>query len=394
MRFRYTAIDGTGGEVTGELEAADREAALRVLQHRGLQPKTIDATGCGPDEAVSLTGMDFQELSGHIAEITQANLPLAPGLRAAADELPGGRLRWALLQIAADLDAGRDLQTVLAARRAPRDLQALIRVGVRGGSLADVLGHYVSHARQLADVRRRMLSGLAYPLVLAGVGSGIFAFFAVYLVPKFQRIFEDFGAALPTATVLLIAVSDVLVYHGWWIVPLAAVVFLGGWMFVRGLIGAAAMRHVVCSLPIIGPLLRSAAMARFSRTLATLIECRVPLPEALELAGEASCDAELQFASRELAGQVQRGEVLTPGIFSLAGFSPAIARHLSRREQTETLADLLHTLADMFYSRTRVQAMFLVWVFKFVFLVGLVLGMGFLVIALFAPLIGLLNSLA
>ncbi|MGH7202661.1 MAG: type II secretion system F family protein, partial [Planctomycetaceae bacterium] len=289
-RFRYTAFDAAGRRVSSEMEAASAKEVLERLEAAGLAVESIqplharDSDESASDETASdesseikesprrvsdeepaepifetLHRRDFEELTGHVADLTQSDLPLAQGLRAVADDLPNGRFRRGLLQIAAELERGMDLDRVLALHGAPADVRALLKIGRRTGRTTEVLGEYIIHLRNVADVRRRAVLGLAYPLVLLAVALGIFLAFLCFLVPSFEQLYSDFGVELPEMTVSLIVLSRNCA-------ALAIGLFLLAVGIVVGylLLPERWRQWVLSHVPVIGPMLRWTALARFT----------------------------------------------------------------------------------------------------------------------------------
>jgi len=401
VKFRYTATDAQGKQTSGEMEAASAQEVSARLEASGLRVDSVeplDLQEAAADRAgqrpKSLSGKDFQELSGHISDIAQGDLPLGPGLMALAEEMPKGRIRSGLIAMIQELDSGADLETVLQSQGAPADLRALVRAGVRSGQVGEVLAQYVNHARSVTILRRRALLGIAYPTLLTTVGAALFLTLVAFIVPQFKKIYEDFGTELPGITVLLINLSDVVVYAGIWILVIGIPLCIGAWMFMKWLLGDVLYRRLVCHIPFVGPLLRFCALARFSNLFALLIENKVPMPEALTLAGDGVADAELRAACRNLALDVQNGLPLSRAAYALTGFPASFVQTLTREEHRGALPEALHALAEMFEGRARVQTSFVATICEPFIVVFLGCTIGFLVLALFMPLVKLLNDLS
>lgn len=397
MKFRYTATDQQGRQTSGEMEAAGAQDVTARLEAEGLRVDSVEPLA--PQEAAggrpeSLSGKDFQELSGHISDITQGELPLGPGLMALAEEMPKGRIRSGVISMVRQLDSGADLETVLQSQGAPADLRALVRAGVRSGQVGEVLAQYVTHARSVGILRRRALLGSAYPAVLLTAGAVLLVAIMVCIIPQFKKIFYDFGTELPGITMLLITISNLLVNWGIWILVIGIPVCIGAWFLMKWLLGDVLYRRLVCHIPFVGPMLRFCELARFSNLFALLIENEVPMPEALRVAGEAVADAEIRDACRNLALDVESGQPLSRAAHALTGFPASFVHALTREEHRQALPETMHALADMFEGRARIQTSFVGTIFEPLIVVFLGCTIGFMVIALFLPLIRLLNDLS
>ena len=402
-RFVYTARDSSGRNVSGEVVAANAREAAFELEARDLQVETVEPLEQAADTepggrteqpVEQLKRREFDRVSRHIAELTEAELPLATGLSHLADELPKGKFRRALSDMAAQLDQGHDLESVIESHGAPADLRALVRAGARSGRTAEVLWQYVAHTRNVADVGRRAVLALAYPLLTATCAALVVLFLLTWIVPDFRKIFLDFDTELPGITNLLIEFSNLFVERGLWVALAVVVAGMGTWTILKLALGEVARRRCICAIPFLGPLLRWAALSRFSHLLAVLIENDVPLPDALQLAGQGSADAQIRDASCQLAETVEAGGQLAPVARALDDFPTVLVEMLRREQNRESLTEAIHSIGEMFEGRVRSQASFITVACEPVLVVSLGFTVGFIVIALFMPLVRLLNDLS
>jgi type II secretory pathway component PulF len=251
------------------------------------------------------------------------------------------------------------------------------------------------------DLRRHIALAWGYPLVLIASSLAIFLIFMLHLVPQFKDIFQDFGTKLPYMTASLIWISDAIRNNLAIILAVAGGGLVLFWLFWRFGLSKAQRRRFLWCVPLIGPMIRAAALARFSRLLGLLIENNVPLPEALRLAGQGAADAELGEAAMYLADVVEAGRPLKGNEYACQRFPQTIVVLLSQIEGQKPLASAVKALseacvssAQMFESQARVAAGRIAAISQpliVIFTGGLV---GYLVIALFMPLIKLLNDLS
>jgi type II secretory pathway component PulF len=424
--FYYEARDETGQTISGRIRAMDVKDAIRQLEANQwdvVSVRTVPKPAAEPDAPVEralresasedpaeepyarevprFSRKDSVELAGHLADVMQAGLPLVPGLSALANELPDGKVRRGLKVMVSQLEAGRGLESVLESRHVPADLRGLVRAGLRSGHTGEVLSQYVRHMQQMLDLRRRMALAWGYPLVLILSAGAIFFFFIWFIVPQFTDIYEDFGTELPSLTQSLVWFSKLIHEDG----PLL-LAFVGGalilfWLFWRFILSPSQRRRFLWCLPIVGKMIRSAALARFSRLLGLLIENDVPLPDALRLAGRGAADAELGEAALYLADVVESGRPLTGNEYACQRFPATFVQLLSQIENQKSMAEAMHTLADactssarMFESQARVAASRITAVCQPLIVIFTGCTVGYLVLALFLPLIKLLNDLS
>ncbi len=398
--YSYSAIDARGVRVSGTMEATDPDAAVSSLTAQGLRIETVEAQrGAGEavmkgDERSRLSVGEAREMSGHIAEVVSAGMPLEGALAAIAEELPFGRLRSGLRQIVARLETGADLESALASAGAPRYLPALVRAGARSGRTGEILENFIAGSRAVSDLRQMLWLALAYPLVLVFLFSCLGVFLISWIVPQFASVFDGFSVNLPWMTSALILVSRSLVDHGLKVIPavLAAIVVVC--LVLRMALGPAQTRRLLCLVPVFGPLSRWLAMARFSTLLSLLVEGRVPLDEALILSGEASGDAEIRADCLVLQASVRTGKTLEQAVREGKRFPVSFVRALAMNPRRDGFPEVLHSMADMYAGRARALVTILMTLLPplVVTLVGLVVG--FVVVALFMPLLNLLNALS
>jgi type II secretory pathway component PulF len=398
--YSYSAINSNGTRVSGEISASDPDAVVANVTSRGLRIEYVQIVPPGHDRSheaefgVRLGSSESRELGGHIAEIVSSGLPMEGGLAAIAEEMPRGRLRRALRGIVRDLEGGADLESVLARRRAPAYLAALVRAGRRSGRTAEILDGFIANSRVVTDLRQTVWMALVYPLALLMVIVPMVLFLFLWVVPAFATIFQDFGLTLPWFTDLLFRLStfsaDAIGTMG--NVLLGAVLTLTA-VFVL-ISRAAGGRRIVRGIPILGPFLRWLAFARFSQLLALLIQSRVPLDEALVLAGDAAGDAELRADCKNVAAGVRAGQTLESAARATGRLPPSFIRALSWERHQEAFPEVLESTADMYTGRARVLVALLVAIIPPVIVVLTAVFVGFVVFAVFWPLIDLMKKLS
>jgi type II secretory pathway component PulF len=408
-RFHYQATDADGNPTAGDMEATDAKELIARLEADGLRVQSIHAAfserdsvargpgpprqeGAGPREPLSVDDVD--QLARQLEHLTQADLPLAGGLKAFADELPRGRLRRLLHRMVGQLERGENLERVLASGAVPDDLLALLRAGVRTGNPSLALSQYVSQARQLVEIRRRVTLAMGYPLILLTASAAIFVLFLALIVPTFREIFGDFGVELPAVTGLLLAASRLVTEYSWWllIIAVGAVLFIA--VGQRWGIGRGVGQSVAGRLPFVGQIRRYAAMARFSHLLAVLIEQEVPLPESIALAGSGSADPQLREAAEALGQRVAAGDALAASASELSCIPRSFVQAIRWEKHTDAIPQLLRALAEMYEAQTRDRATMLAAVCEPV-IIALTAGMlGFMVLGLLAPMVSLISNLS
>lgn len=395
--FRYEATDRGGTYRTGFVTAGTIRQAIDQLEQEGLFVRRVEPVA-SREEAAEVTHFLTplsEPAAGHVARVlvdaSSADLPLENALRAAAQEA-GRRERRVLLRIADDIAAGipTDESFVRAGDALPAHLLALILAGLESGNLAAVLSRYLTLTRQRTRARRPLLFAVAYPFLLMAGTSILFLLILLFLVPQFEVILDDFGTNLPWITKLLIGMSH-FVRSFWW--PMLALFIFAGtllllyWLVMR-------RRHVTLgSLPVFDLAVRSQDWGRFCGLLSLLVESRQPLPQALRLAAAAATTLRVRGAGIAVAEDIEAG--LTPWEAALPRTIPGPIKQVFRwANRSDIFAEALAGLAELYSRRSRISATLIGIVLEPFILMFTAGTVGFAAIALFLPLIQLLNDLA
>ena len=403
--FRYTATNKAGETLTGSLEATCMDEARSELSVQGLRIESL------VDQTVEkVSAKESEEIGQHIADLTSAGLPVSDGLRALANELSSeswfpSRTPRLLRAIARRLDQGESLPDVMARYRTPNDLQSIITAGMQTGKTPEAVGEYTAHIRAVSATSRFAAVSLAYPVMVIVAVMGIAAFVFGAVIPQFKTIFQDFGVELPAITQVVINISDLFQ-------PLLApftgsltssivttVVFIAvlinlPWILWKLLSLNDATKRFRNRLPVIGSVFQWSSMAKFSHLIAVLVNHQVPLPDALRYAGRGCEDPDIEVACGDLAEQIDAGE--KPVIVRKPdGFPSGFLQLLAAQSDRKGIPEAMHSIANMYESRMRMHSA-VIGAFLEPFILIFVIGVpvAIIVIALFMPLIKLLNDLS
>jgi type II secretory pathway component PulF len=346
----------------------------------------------GFDSTRKLSAEEAVELAARIAELSKAGLPLGPGLRALAGELPGCRLPHVLRAMADRLDAGVDLAATIQAegRRLPPSLRGLVLAGIHSGRLSDVLEEYIDLQRSQWELRRRVWLSLAYPLVLLAAMTLLAILAKYYVVREFKKIFDDFQTELPKLTQLVISGAAPVALS---LIILLGLVLLIGLMFRIGP-HVGWVWSILNRVPMIGPLMRWKHLSQFSRLMGLLLEQQVPLPDALRLAAAGLRDARLAQGCAGVADDVARGRSLSESLAARRQFPASLIPMVQWGQQAPALAEAFRAAGDMFEGRVRAQGTLLEAVMLPIMLLVIVTFAGLFVIAMLSPLISLITRLS
>jgi general secretion pathway protein F len=442
--FRFIARSSTGEEVAGSLEAHTAIDAMNQLRRRGLrverlqdeeetslpsdefsdswrrsesptvgsevrlvdrspdndagqQPGAPSADASPPETVdVSLGVEELAEIAGRIAGITKAQLPLTPGLRAMSEGLPSRSLRRGLRALCDRLERGEPLEEALQAGKGslPGHLSGLIVIGVRSGRLGEIMDWFLNHVRRQTDLRRRCRASLMYPVLLltAGISAAIFGLLLV--VPGVRQVYGDLGVDLPALTAALLTTSDFVRHYG--LVLLAGVLLLLGGvpLLLWSLGGKPLLDRTLAATPFVGTMFRCSALAGFCELMSMFVSARLPLSQAVRLAGEGCHDADLQGQFADIAQCLEQGQDDTELFRRLANISPQLIHVFHGKSREANFNEALLAAVRIYENQARMQITLAGMFLEPLVIVGVLGGVGTFALSLFLPLIKVLNSLS
>lgn len=357
--FRYRAVDRHNQPVEGTVQASSAAQVVDGLQQEGLQ-----ATAVGPVYDVPppvprkdrLTAADLALFNEQVLAIVKSGLPLGPSFEALARDVHSRRLRRVVEAIRADVEAGRSLSEALAQH--PRAFSpvylSLVRAGEEAGNLAASLEVLTAQSERNLDLKYRIQEAVAYPLLVTGVAVVLIFYFLLNVAPNMSL--GVMGNGGPRFTRDLVKFGKAI-YEHWGLALLVLAAVAGGVYAAKRLIarmprGRLGIDTIKFRMPVYGPVIRLAAVARFARALGMLLKGRVPVPEAVRLAGTASGNALLQHKVAEAAGKVETGHTLADSLDEAHVFPETFLWLLRTGEGRGTLPEVMFELAESYERAT------------------------------------------
>ena len=393
--YTYVAKTRDGKKQTGTLTAENRQALTQALQRRGLSPDRVQEMGAtgGAASRVKVKSAELLVFTRQLSTIIDSGLPLLQGLDILGEQTEDVRFQKAILDIAQNVEAGETFSESL--RRYPRifsDLYtSMVRAGEASGDLDGVLLQLADYLEAMEELKRRVKSAMMYPVMAFAMIILITFGLLVFVVPRFEEIFQTFGdAALPVPTQILIFISNQMIS-------------IPAFIFYASLVGVAiairAYRNTeagrfqtdafMLRTPVFGKLIRKVAISRFTRTLSTLTRSGVAILGALEIAERTSGNEVFAKVIREAHESVRNGETLAEPLARSEQFPAMVTRMIGVGEKTGALEQMLQKVADFYDSEVRAAVDGLTSLIEplLIFFMGIVVG-G-IVIALFMPILNL-----
>lgn len=353
--FAYVAVDPNGREKRGTVKAASGRVAREGLEARRLYVVRVSAQPGSPPPASAQSLFGSRRLSAkqltlftrQLATISEVS-PLEEALRTIVRQSEQPHVRTIVANVADGVVEGRRLSDAMA--REPRSFPALYRAmvsaGESSGALPELLGRLSKLLERQAEMRGKVLSALAYPVVLTIVALAVVAALMIAVVPQVVGQFEDVGQQLPLLTRVVIALSGFLAGYWWAILLGLALASAAGWRALQEESIRLRFDGWLLRLPLLGRLLRDLHAARMARTLATMIESRLPLIEGLRLTAGTLHNRALRGAMVEMVDSIRGGGSLSSA-FARAGIFPPLLVYLAASgESAGQLDSMLARAAD------------------------------------------------
>jgi type II secretory pathway component PulF len=343
-----------------------------------------------PNLLASVSAAESAELAARLRALAASGLPLEGGLRALAEEVGRSRLAQVLSNLAARLERGEPLANAIDAPdcRLPAVLRGLILAGIQSGRLPEVLDQFATLDRRRNDLQHRLFLTFAYPAILLTIMAVLLVLFRIYVVDEFRKIFMDFGMKLPALTQFYL---DYAGYVGWTVVGLAVfglLIAMTSLLPLGGLLG-----RFAAWIPIIGPVVCNERYFQFTQLMATLLDAQAPLPDALDLAAIATRGTLLESQCKDAAAAVESGIPLDEAL-ARARFLESLTCLVDWGQQKHALPAAFRSAAEMFEARGSSQVALLNMIVLPVVFVGLMMFVGLTIIALFMPLIDMVQNLS
>lgn len=397
QKFLYKAKDGRKQLMEGILEAETERGALSKLSQMGYFPLSIQKEEAAPQGQASsrsfsiFTGIrrrDITFFTRQLSDLLEAGLTLMRALNVIQDQTENPRLQEILGDIVSHVRDGKSFSDALAVypKSFPPIYVSMVRSGEVGGILGGVLSRLADFSEKEEELQGKVRAAMAYPALICLVGMGTVAVLLIFVVPKLVLLFQDVGQVLPLPTQILIAVSNGVAKY-WWVALLIAA--LGGFFGKRQSLpqGARlAIDGIKLRLPVWGSLIKKVEIARFARSLATLLGHGVPILQAMQSVYQATGNEMLKGELQKIGDQLRGGTTLSQGMRQSRIFPNLVINMVSVGEEAGSLDRSLIKIADT-YEREADRAMKMMTALVEPVMI-LVMGsvVGFIVVSMLLPI--------
>jgi type IV pilus assembly protein PilC len=389
--FVYVARDtGSGREIRSSVEAATEQAAIAALLNRNMMVVSIqEKVGKkGRTAGGSVALQDLVIFTRQLATMVDAGLAMVQSLQALAEQTTNKVMRDVIKDVCSRVEGGDSFSEALSKHPKvfTRLYVCMVAAGEKGGLLAEILSRLAIYLENSARLRKKVKSAMMYPTVVTVVAILITIFLLVKVVPVFGEIFKNFGADLPAPTQFLITLSNVVKKYIILII-LAGGGGVYGWLyFIKTKVGREFWDAARIRIPVFGVIAHKICLARFTRTLASLIRSGVPILEVLYIVSQTVGNVVMEKAIRVAATDIERGESISVALGKHPVFPNMIIRMITAGEQTGKIDNMLERISDFMDEEIETTLSGLTSLIEPILIVFLGVVVGGMVICMFLPI--------
>ncbi len=401
--YRYTAISATGQRTSGTIEGDDERAVLAELDRMRLTPVEVSKLAArmggavgglgGGGKRIKLGARKLGDAYSQLADLLRAGVPLLRALRLLGGQRADATLAGVFTELADEVEDGSPLADAMSDRGGIFSTIhiAMVRAGERGGFLEGVFDRLGDYLRRRAELMTQVVGTLIYPGVIASVGLIAMVLLFVVFVPMFEEVFTDMD--LPAVTKIVLAMSGVLRSNWIVLVVIAGGAAIGLWRVTTDPVWRGRLLALSLRLPVLGPLFRSLAVARFCRMLGTLLANSVPMLQSLAIAKDAAGIPAMAAAIENASESVRGGESLSGPLSESGLFSDDVIEMLKVGEEANNLESVLMKVAESAERQVERRLTVAVRLIEPMVLLGLALCVAFVAIALILPMLNLTQGI-
>lgn len=398
--FSYTVRDASGQTRTGTSEADNAEVLRRRLQEQGFTVADITQTAAGRRKPGGGWGRvklgDLSVFCRQFSTMIDAGVSLVRALDVLGEQTQNPKLKRIILDLQQEVEAGNTLSKAMS--KYPKTFNnlfiGLVRAGEVGGVLEEALQRLSGFLEKDMELRRKVKAAMTYPVIVVVVAVGIVVGLTTFIVPKFIELFRDLGVKeLPWMTQLLVDFSDFLKSRWWMGLIIIIVTYLAIKYFGTTRVGRRVIDRIKLKVPVFGKLHHKITLARFARTLGTLLVSGVPILQAMETVAGTVGNGIIAEAIMQARARIREGDRINDPLEKSRMFPPMVVHMISIGEESGALDSMLTKIAEFYEQEVEATLQSLTSAIEPVLIVVLGFCVGFIVIAMFMPLISVIQNL-
>jgi type IV pilus assembly protein PilC len=397
--FAYSAINAQGNELTGEIHAADPAAAREQLRIRGLLARKLKELPASGDDGVrsvfkAVKPKSLQIFSRQFATMIDAGLSVVGALVILEEQTDDSYLAAVVGELRADVEGGLLLSQAMA--RHPKVFSRLyvsmVEAGEAAGILDIVLDRVAFQIEKETQIKRRVKGAMIYPTMVFVFATLVLTGMLLFLVPVFEKIFKQLGGELPKLTQIIVGVSHLLQTKWYIIFPafIGSIVGFFRWKKSEG--GRKKWDRFKLALPMkIGDVVLKVTMARFSRTLSTLVASGVDIIKSLEITAQTSGNWVVEEALGDVRARVHEGVPIAQPLLENPIFPPMVSQMVKIGEETGELEKMLGKIADFYEDEVDSSIQTLTSIIEPIMMIGVGIMVGIIIISMYLPMFKMLT---
>ncbi len=396
-KFQWEATTRSGEVRRGVVEAADEAAVQNRLRADQLTPRKIKKQSAGIQISIGspVTPKELQIFTRQLATMIDAGLPLVQCIDILANQCENQIFQTKLFQVKSAVEQGSSFSDAL--RKHPKIFDELyvnlVGAGEVGGILDTILNRLAQYIEKAVKLKRQLKSALIYPVAILVVAIGVIAVMLGKVIPTFEAMYKNFdGAKLPKPTQVVIGISNSFI-NMWWlwlliVVGLATLITLG----VRTARGRQVLDRVILRAPVMGPVMRKIIVARFTRTLGTLLTSGVPILDALDICAKTSGNVVVAGAIQHTRAKISEGQDMAGPLGETGVFPSMVTQMIGVGEQTGAMDQMLQKIADFYEDEVDVAVAGMTALIEPIMMAFLGVVVGGLIIAMYLPVFELAGN--
>jgi len=356
-KFSWEGKTRAGAVQKGDMEAPNEAAVTATLRRQGIQPSKIKERGKGLDVEIKLPGMtpkvttkDLVVFTRQFATMIDAGLPLVQCLDILGKQQDNKTFKKILAEVKESVESGSTFADALKKHPAAFDelYVNLVAAGEIGGILDTILNRLAAYIEKALKLKKKVKSAMTYPTTIVGIAFVVIAVILIFVIPAFEKMFADFGGALPTPTQLVINLSNFIQKY--------ILVIIGGivlFIYVfkriyRTTKGRESIDDIALKLPVMGILIRKVAVAKFTRTLGTMISSGVPILDGLDIVAKTAGNKTVEKAIYKVKQSITEGKTIAEPLEKSGVFPPMVCQMIAVGEQSGAIDTMLNKIADFY----------------------------------------------
>jgi len=394
--FAYTAREtASGREIRNTVEALSEQAAIAALLNRNLLVVEIreKLAKRGQTKGGKVQLADLVVFTRQLATMIDAGIAIVQSLQALADQTSNKVMRDTIKDVCSRVEAGESFSEALM--RHPKAFNRLyismVGAGEKGGLLAEILSRLATYLENTERLRKKVKTALMYPTVVTVVAIVITIFLLVRVIPTFKEVYSGFGAALPGPTQFMIGLSELVQHYLIYFIVLAGSGVWGWLYFIRTKPGREFWDSQRIKLPVFGSIAHKICLARFTRTLASLVRSGVPILEVLQIVSQTVGNVVMEKAVKAASADIERGDGISNALSKHPVFPVMIIRMMTAGEQTGNIDSMLERVADFLDEEIETTLSGLMSLIEPLLIVFLGVVIGSMVVCMFLPIFNLAN---